>query len=94
MLPNFVKPIFRSFFEATTITTNFIKITFLTHSLLREIIRLFAVFNNKGLGNFIVRPNRSIPTEMNTVLMESVFNYKCYEIGYAELSEKMTVSVK
>ena len=89
MLPNFLKTIFRSFFEATTITTNFIKITLLTHSLLREIIRLFAVFNNEGLGNFIVRPNRSIPTEM-----VSLFFYKCYEIGYAELSEKMTVSEK
>ena len=40
---------------------------------------LLAIFNNKEKGSFKVKPN-------HTRLKKNLFKYKCYQIGYAELS--------
>ena len=56
----FVRPIFQSLFEDTTITTNFLKSHICSTSSYTEIHTLFAIFNNKELRNFEVRPTHSI----------------------------------
>ena len=50
----FVKPIFQSLFEDTTITTNFLKSHICSTSI--EIDKLFAIFIKKELRNFKARP--------------------------------------
>ena len=55
----FVKTIFRSLFEDTTITTNFLKSHICNASYI-EINNNITIFNNKGLGNCKARPNHSI----------------------------------
>ena len=54
----FVRPIFQSLFEDTTITTNFLKSHIFNTSGI-EIHTLFAIFNSKELRNFKVRPTHS-----------------------------------
>ena len=53
-----------------------------------EINTVLGIFNNKGLKNFNVRPNHTILSRNRCWLMKSLYKFKCYEIGYAELSEK------
>ena len=60
----FVKTIFLSLFEDTTITTNFPKSHICNTSYI-EINTLFAIFNNKGLRNFKIRPNHCILKRMD-----------------------------
>ena len=55
----FVRAIFQNLFEDTTITTNFLKSHICSTSCI-EIHALFAIFNNKELRNFNVRPTHSI----------------------------------
>ena len=76
----FVRSIFQILFEDTTITTNTLKSCISSPSII-EIHTLFAIFNNKELRNFKGRPTHSILKGM-----ESLFRYKCNEVGYAELS--------
>ena len=70
----FASTIFWSLFEDTTIPTKFLK-SHICNTPCIEINTLFAIFNNKELGNFKV-----------SWLMESLSKYKCYEDGYAELA--------
>ena len=51
-------------FKDTTINTNFLKSPFSNTSCI-EINTLFAIFNNKGLGNVKVRPNHNILKGVN-----------------------------
>ena len=60
----FVRTIFRSLFEGTTIPTNFLK-SQICKTPYVEINRLFAIFNNKEVENFKIRPNHSMPKGMN-----------------------------
>ena len=56
----FASTIFWSLFEDTTIPTKFLK-SHICNTPCIEINTLFAIFNNKELGNFKVRPNHSTP---------------------------------
>ena len=56
----FVRSIFQSLFEDTTIATNFLK-SHICNTLCNETNTLFAIFNNNELRNFKVRPTHSIP---------------------------------
>ena len=55
----FVWPIFQTLFADTTITNNFLKSHICSTSYI-AIDTLFAIFNNKELRNFKVRPTNSI----------------------------------
>ena len=79
-----VRTILRTLFEDTTVTINLLK-NHICNSSCTEINTFLAIISNKKIGNFQVRPNHSI-------LTESLFKYKCYEIGYPDLSEKVTFS--
>ena len=56
----FVRPIFQSLFEDTTIINNLLK-SHICSTLCNEIHTLFPVFINKKLRNFKVRPTDNIP---------------------------------
>ena len=58
--------IFGRLFEDSKITTRFPKDTFVTILTL-----LFAMFNNKEMGNFKVRPNHTMLKEMGAGLWKS-----------------------
>ena len=55
----FVRRIFQSLFEDTTINTNFLK-SCICNTICIETHKLFALFNNKELRNFKVRRTHSI----------------------------------
>ena len=57
--------IFRSLFEDTKVTTKFPKRHFCNTSCIK-MNTLFAIFNNKGLGNFKVRPTHTMLKRMDT----------------------------
>ena len=59
VLRNSFRTIFRSLFEDTTITNNFLE-SHISITTYIEINTLFANFNNKGFETFKVRPNHSI----------------------------------
>ena len=56
----FVRSIFQSLFEDTTVITNFLLKSHICSTYCIEIHTLFAIFNNKELGNFKVRPTQRI----------------------------------
>ena len=51
----FIRPIFHSLFEGTTVTKSFLK-SLICNASYNEVNKLFATFNKKQLGNVKLRP--------------------------------------
>ena len=83
------RTIFGRLFEDTKIINKFPK-RHICNTI--EINTLFTNCNSKELRNFKVRPNHAVLKEMNADLWKVFFKFKCYDISYAELSEKVIVS--
>ena len=63
-IAEFVRSMFQSLFEDTTVTPNFLKIRICDKSCIKTDI-LFAIFNNKEFGNFKIRLSHGVLEGMN-----------------------------
>ena len=82
----FVRPIFQSLFEYTTLTDNFLK-SHICNTSCTEIHTLFAIFNNNELRNFKVGTTHSILKGIDEYYWKVfLVRYKCNEVGYTELA--------